>query len=89
MLDVRVNKIDENMDEVFIYREEPYVNRAIYAKTGLFKTGKLSDKAIAELEEQSAAALAKDRADADAAEQAALAKAAKEPEPKAKAPKGE
>jgi hypothetical protein len=63
MATVRVNRVDANIDEVFIYSEDPYVNRAIYAKAGVFTPGELSDRQISEMETRSASLLAKERAD--------------------------
>lgn len=59
---IRINRVDANIDEVFIYRDQPYVNRTIYAKSGLFSAGEFSDEEIAKLEQQSATMLAKERA---------------------------
>lgn len=39
---VRVNRVDENTDEVFINSDEPYVNRVIFAKSGAFTAGETS-----------------------------------------------
>lgn len=39
---LRVNRVDENTDEVFVYCEEPYVNRVIIAKHGAFTAGEMS-----------------------------------------------
>lgn len=50
---VRINRVDENIDEVFIYSEDPYINRAIHAKTGLFKVGEFPLDEIEKKEEQS------------------------------------
>lgn len=74
---IRINRVDNNIDEVLIYREDPYLNRAVYAKRGVFAAGEASDEQIAELEQQSSAALAKERADV-LAQEAAVSKAATE-----------
>lgn len=43
---VKINKVDDERDEVFFYREEPYFNETKYVKTGTFKLGPLSEEAI-------------------------------------------
>jgi hypothetical protein len=35
----RINKVDESTDEVFVHSETPYVNKAIYVKSGTYKVG--------------------------------------------------
>ena len=69
-LDVKVNP-GPRRDEVFITSDpkaEEYVNRAIYAKPGIFTSGQFSAKHIEDLEKRSAAELAEDAAKALAAE---------------------
>lgn len=39
---IRVNRVDADTDEVFVYCEEPYVNRVIIAKHGAFTVGEMS-----------------------------------------------
>lgn len=39
---VRINKIDDNVEEVFITCDDPYVNKAVYAKPGVYKEGEFS-----------------------------------------------
>jgi hypothetical protein len=61
-LKVRVNPASvsgSDRDEVFITNEEPYVNRAVYAKPGLFRDGEISADEVANLEERSKAELAR------------------------------
>lgn len=49
---VKINKVDEERDEVFFYREEPYFNEVKYVKTGAFKLGTLSEEAIEKKSEE-------------------------------------
>lgn len=61
MLNVRVNPAESNktdLDEVFITSDtsekstDPYVNRVIYAKPGLFRDGSFGSKELAALERE-------------------------------------
>ena len=45
---VKINSINEELDEVFIYRSEPYVNKAIRAPAGKYKLGASVDEKEAE-----------------------------------------
>lgn len=36
---VKINSIDEKTDEVFLYREDPYVNEVRRVPSGTFKLG--------------------------------------------------
>lgn len=80
MATIRINRVDPNIDEVFIYSEDPYVNRAIYAKVGIFTSGEFSDQQISQMETRSASLLAKERAD-KLAEEAEARDAAKQESP--------
>jgi len=71
MLNVRVNGAEANgthRDEVFITSDmsekssDPYVNRVVYAKPGLFKDGQQGAEAVAALIEKSNKALADEHA---------------------------
>lgn len=84
-LTIKVNPAAQNgpaVDEVFVTSEDPYVNRVIYAKPGLFKEGELTEEAVAKLEAQSKDALEKEHA-------AKLAREAKEREAAEVKPKAE
>lgn len=48
---VRVNSIDEKTDEVFLYREDPYVNEVRRVPSGTFKLGAVTEAAIEKKEE--------------------------------------
>lgn len=82
MLKVRVNPGSER-DEVFITSDtsekstDPYVNKTVYAKPGLFKDGEYAADVIAKMEERSVKALADEHAEK-------LAQEAKEREAAAK-----
>ena len=41
---VRIHSIDEEMDEVFFYREEPYVNEVKRVKAGTYKLGAIVEE---------------------------------------------
>ena len=43
---VQINSIDAETDEVFLYREDPYVNEVKRAPKGQFKLGPISEAAI-------------------------------------------
>jgi hypothetical protein len=81
---VRINKLENSVDEVFLYREEPYVNRVVYTKPGIFTVGEVTDEEAVDLEQSSKDQLAKERADKLAAEEAERKKVAEVPQkPKA------
>ena len=40
---VRINSVNEELDEVFLYREDPYLNEARYVKAGSMKLGPLPE----------------------------------------------
>ena len=70
ILNVRVNPGPQR-DEVFITsdpKDPNYVNRAVYAKPGVFKDGDLSAEDVDALEKKSAKAIEDDLAAALAAE---------------------
>lgn len=48
---VKINSVDEHTDEVFLYRKDPYVNKAIYAPAGTFKLGAFTEDTIEKKEE--------------------------------------
>lgn len=43
---IRINSVDAETDEVFFYRDKPYVNEVKYVKTGTYKLGPLSEEAM-------------------------------------------
>lgn len=43
---VRINPVDEETEEVFLYREEPYLNEVHYAPKGLYKLGAFTEPTI-------------------------------------------
>lgn len=43
---VRINPVDDETEEVFLYREEPYVNEVKYAPKGLYKLGTFTEPTI-------------------------------------------
>jgi hypothetical protein len=43
---VRINPVDDETEEVFLYREEPYVNEVHYAPKGLYKLGTFTEPTI-------------------------------------------
>lgn len=43
---VRINPIDGDMEEVFLYREDPYVNEVRRVKAGTFKVGAFTEETI-------------------------------------------
>lgn len=48
---VKINPVDSEMDEVFFYRTEPYVNEVKRVKRGTYKLGPLSEEAMKKTEE--------------------------------------
>ena len=58
-----------NIDEVSITNDEPYVNRIIHTKPGVFQDGDITEEQMQALEEQSGAALAQEHQDKLSAEQ--------------------
>lgn len=36
---IKINSINEELDEVFLYRGDPYVNKVIRAPAGTYKLG--------------------------------------------------
>lgn len=48
---VRINSVSEELDEVFLYREDPYMNKAVYAKPGIYKLGAFTEDTIEKKEE--------------------------------------
>jgi hypothetical protein len=43
---VKINPVDENTEEVFLYREDPYLNEVHYAPKGLYKLGVFTEPTI-------------------------------------------
>lgn len=43
---IKINSVDAETDEVFFYRDDPYVNEVKYVKTGTYKLGPLSEEAM-------------------------------------------
>lgn len=41
---VKINPVDDETEEVFLYREDPYVNEVKYAKKGLYKLGPVKEE---------------------------------------------
>lgn len=41
---VQINPLDKDTEEVFFYREDPYVNKVEYAKKGKYKLGPLAEE---------------------------------------------
>lgn len=41
---VKINSINEELDEVFLYREDPYVNEVLRVKAGTYKLGPIADE---------------------------------------------
>lgn len=48
---VKINLIDDETDEVFFYRTEPYINEVKRVKHGTYKLGPLSEEAMKKTEE--------------------------------------
>ena len=48
---IKINSVDAETDEVFFYRDEPYVNEVKYVKSGTYKLGPLSEEAMKAKEE--------------------------------------
>lgn len=49
---IKINSVDAETDEVFFYRESPYVNEVKYVKSRTFKLGPLSEEAMKKTEEE-------------------------------------
>lgn len=43
---IKINPVDDETEEVFLYREEPYVNEVKYAPKGLYKLGTFTESTI-------------------------------------------
>ncbi len=69
---IKVNPSPQNgtdRDDVGITNDDPYVNRRIPAKPGIFKDGDITEDEVQALEEKSRVALAQEHQDKLAAEQ--------------------
>lgn len=47
---VRINH-GEDVDEVFLYRDEPYLNEVKYVKPGTYKEGEFAESTVEKKEE--------------------------------------
>jgi len=47
---IRAADTGNELDEVFITNDDPYVNRAIYTRPGVFEDGEITEEELSELE---------------------------------------
>lgn len=48
---IRINPVDDETEEVFLYREEPYLNEVKRAPKGVYKIGAFTESTIEKKDE--------------------------------------